>query len=104
VLPIACVEGWSSVQTWTGVRVRDLAALAGVPAPMSAVFASVEQGGFSRSVINSGQATHPDSLLALRVDGEDLSLDHGYPARLVVPAMPGVKCTKWVNSIEFRSV
>jgi DMSO/TMAO reductase YedYZ molybdopterin-dependent catalytic subunit len=104
VLPIACVEGWSSVQTWTGVRVRDLAALAGVPAPTSAAFASVEQGGFSRSVINSGQATHPDSLLALRVDGEDLSLDHGYPARLVVPAMPGVKCTKWVNSIEFRSV
>jgi DMSO/TMAO reductase YedYZ molybdopterin-dependent catalytic subunit len=104
VLPIACVEGWSSVQTWTGVRVRDLAALAGVPAPTSAAFASVEQGGFSRSVINSGQATHPDSLLALRVGGEDLSLDHGYPARLVVPAMPGVKCTKWVNSIEFRSV
>jgi len=104
VLPISCVEGWSSVQTWTGVRVRELAALAGVPEPRSAAFASVEQGGFSRSVINSGQATHPDSLLALRVNGEDLSLDHGYPARLIVPAMPGVKCTKWVNSIEFRSV
>ncbi len=104
VLPISCVEGWSSVQTWTGVRVRDLAALAGVPQPESAAFASVEQGGFSHSVINSGQATNPDSLLALRVNGEDLSLDHGFPARLIVPAMPGVKCTKWVNSIEFRSV
>ncbi len=104
VLPISCVEGWSSVQTWTGVRVRDLAALAGVPQPGSATFAAVEQGGFSRSVINSGQANHPDSLLALRVNGVDLSLDHGFPARLIVPAMPGVKCTKWVNSIQFRSV
>ena len=104
VLPLSCVEGWATVQTWTGVRVRDLAALAGVPAPTSAAFASVEQGGFSRSVINSGQAAHPDSLLALRVNGEDLSLDHGFPARLIVPAMPGVKCTKWVDSIEFRSV
>jgi DMSO/TMAO reductase YedYZ molybdopterin-dependent catalytic subunit len=104
VLPISCVEGWSSVQTWTGVRVRDLAALAGVPQPATAAFASVEQGGFSRSVINSGQASNPDSLLALLVNGEDLSLDHGFPARLIVPAMPAVKCTKWVNSIEFRSV
>ena len=32
-LPIACVEGWSTTETWTGVRLRDLAALAGVPEP-----------------------------------------------------------------------
>jgi DMSO/TMAO reductase YedYZ molybdopterin-dependent catalytic subunit len=29
-------------------------------------------------------------------------LDHGYPARIIVPALPGVHCTKWVSSIEFR--
>ena len=34
-LPIACVEGWSTVQTWSGVRLRDLVALAGVPDPSS---------------------------------------------------------------------
>lgn len=32
-LPIACVEGWSTTQTWTGVRLADLAGLAGVEAP-----------------------------------------------------------------------
>jgi len=32
-LPIACVEGWSTTETWTGVRLRDLAQLAGVPQP-----------------------------------------------------------------------
>jgi DMSO/TMAO reductase YedYZ molybdopterin-dependent catalytic subunit len=44
----------------------------------------------------------PDALLALRVNGADLSPDHGYPARVVVPALPGVHCTKWVRSITFR--
>jgi DMSO/TMAO reductase YedYZ molybdopterin-dependent catalytic subunit len=43
----------------------------------------------------------PDALLALCVNGVDLSPDHGYPARVIVPALPGVHCTKWVRSIEF---
>ena len=45
---------------------------------------------------------HPDSVLALRVNGVDLSLDHGYPARIMMPAIPGVHTTKWVSSIDFR--
>jgi DMSO/TMAO reductase YedYZ molybdopterin-dependent catalytic subunit len=45
----------------------------------------------------------PDSLLALRVNGADLSLDHGYPARVIVPAAPGVHNTKWVTSLTFTS-
>lgn len=103
-LPIACVEGWSTQQTWTGVRLRDLAALAGVPAPASALVRSLEQGAFAQAELHAGQAVHPDALLALRVNGADLSPDHGFPARLIVPAIPGVRCTKWVRSVEFRSV
>jgi DMSO/TMAO reductase YedYZ molybdopterin-dependent catalytic subunit len=40
-------------------------------------------------------------MLALRVNGADLSRDHGYPARTIVPAAPGVHNTKWVNKITF---
>jgi DMSO/TMAO reductase YedYZ molybdopterin-dependent catalytic subunit len=101
-LPIACVEGWSTVQTWTGVRLRDLAALAGVPQPSSAFVASLEDGPFAKGTLTAGQVLDPDSLLALQVNGADLSLDHGFPARIIVPALPGVRCTKWVRSIEFR--
>jgi DMSO/TMAO reductase YedYZ molybdopterin-dependent catalytic subunit len=101
-LPIACVEGWSTVQTWTGVRLRDLAALAGVPRPASAFVASLEEGPFAQGTLTPGQVLDPDALLALQVNGADLSLDHGFPARIVVPALPGVRCTKWVRSIEFR--
>jgi DMSO/TMAO reductase YedYZ molybdopterin-dependent catalytic subunit len=102
-LPIACVEGWSTVQTWTGVRLRDLAAAAGVAQLASARVKSLERVGAFRSVqFTAAQMLHPDSLLALRVNGVDLSLDHGFPARIMMPAIPGVHATKWVQSIDFR--
>ena len=43
----------------------------------------------------------PHSLLALEVNGAPLSLDHGFPARIIVPALPGVHCTKWVKELHF---
>ena len=58
-LPIACVEGWSTTQTWTGVRLRDLAALAGVPAPASAVVRSLENGPFAQATLTSGPGAAP---------------------------------------------
>ena len=103
-LPIACVEGWSTVQTWSGVRLRDLARLAGVPAPRSAMVASLEPFGFNHAVLQGNQVEDADSLLALRVNGTKLSPDHGYPARIIVPALPGVHNTKWVAAIDFRAV
>jgi DMSO/TMAO reductase YedYZ molybdopterin-dependent catalytic subunit len=104
-LPIACVEGWSTDnQTWTGIRLRDLAAMAGVPNPSSVLVQSLQRNeGFSQAVLSQGQILDPDSLLALRVNGADLTLDHGYPARIIVPACPGVHCTKWVTLMSFRS-
>lgn len=103
-LPIACVEGWSTTQTWSGVRLADLARLAGVPAPRAARVASLQRGGaFGEATLQANQIAHPDALLAVRVNGADLSLDHGYPARIIVPALPGVHNTKWVSSIDFQA-
>ena len=45
------------------------------------------------------KATHPDALLALQVNGVDLSPDHGFPARIIAPSLPGVHNTKWVRGI-----
>jgi DMSO/TMAO reductase YedYZ molybdopterin-dependent catalytic subunit len=104
-LPIACVEGWSTDdQAWAGVRLGDLALLAGVSRPSSVLVRSLERGGvFSQVVLSAGQIMDPESLLALRVNGADLTPDHGFPARVIVPASPGVHCTKWVASLTFRS-
>lgn len=104
VLPIACVEGWSTVQTWTGVRLADLTRLAGIPEPHSAYVSSLDRSGpFGRATLQGSQVLDPDALLALRVNNTDLSPDHGYPARIIVPALPGVHNTKWVESIHFRA-
>jgi DMSO/TMAO reductase YedYZ molybdopterin-dependent catalytic subunit len=103
-LPIACVQGWSTVQGWSGVALAELAALAGVPSPRSATVSSLgREGKFNTATLQANQVGHPDSMLALRVNGADLSFDHGYPARIIVPALPGVHNTKWVRSIDFEA-
>jgi DMSO/TMAO reductase YedYZ molybdopterin-dependent catalytic subunit len=104
VLPIACVEGWSTGdQRWTGIRLADLARLSGLTAPASRLYVrSLERhGAFNQVTLAADQVAAPDALLALRVNGADLSPDHGYPARLIIPAAPGVHNTKWVSSMEF---
>jgi DMSO/TMAO reductase YedYZ molybdopterin-dependent catalytic subunit len=103
-LQIACVEGWSTTQRFTGVRLADLAALAGARDARSVFVRSLQERGALRyASLDAGQIADPRALLALRVDGEDLTLDHGYPARVVVPAAPGVHCTKWVSTMTFRA-
>ncbi|WP_442272092.1 molybdopterin-dependent oxidoreductase [Streptomyces sp. M-16] len=103
-LPIACVEGWSTPdQQWSGVRLSDLAALVrlGTDTPQVLV-ESVQRGGsFSSVVLAPNQARDHRSLLAMRVNGADLSPDHGYPARVIIPAAPGVHNTKWVTRLTF---
>jgi DMSO/TMAO reductase YedYZ molybdopterin-dependent catalytic subunit len=101
-LPIACVEGWSTTQEWQGVPLRDLARLAGAAEDDHVFVESLQRGGaFSSVVLAANQVSNPHSLLALRVNGADLSLDHGSPARVIVPAAPGVHCTKWVGRMTF---
>jgi DMSO/TMAO reductase YedYZ molybdopterin-dependent catalytic subunit len=102
VLPIACVEGWTTTQEWTGVPLSELARRAGVARPRAALVRSLQpRGVLNKATLNAGQVADADSLLALRVNGADLSPDHGYPARIIVPALPGVHNTKWVASIDF---
>ncbi len=79
-LPIACVEGWSTTQEWTGVRLRDLAALAGVPGRSRVHVGSLQpKGALRQATLSAGQVADGRSLLALRVNGADLSPDHGFP-------------------------
>lgn len=106
-LPIACVEGWStSDQWWRGVPLRDLAAIAGFPdRPPGVLVESVQRAGsFRAAALRDNQVRDGRSLLALEVNGETLSADHGYPARVIVPAAPGVMNTKWVGALTFGAL
>jgi len=104
-LPIACVEGWSTTQRWSGVRIMDLARLVGVEGPFQVATQSIASNGvFDTATLSSPQTSDERTLLALRVNGADLSLDHGFPARVIGPGIPGVHCTKWARTMTFATV
>ncbi|WP_256638811.1 molybdopterin-dependent oxidoreductase [Streptomyces murinus] len=106
-LPIACVEGWSTAdQWWRGVRLRDLAVLVGHDGdPPDVLVESLQRhGAFRRAALRANQVADPRTLLALYVNGEELSPDHGHPARVIVPAAPGVLNTKWVGRLTFGAL
>lgn len=106
VLPISCVEGWSSTGTWTGVRLRDLITLVGVdPEDAEAQVESLEtRGRYRATTVPPPHSRDPFTLIALRLGGQALHPDHGYPARLIAPNRPGVLQTKWVSRITARSL
>ena len=101
-MPIACVEGWSTTQRWSGVRLADLERLVDAePGAVLEVHSLQTAGPFRAATYTTAQVAGDRSLLALRVNGAELSLDHGYPARIIIPALPGVHCTKWIASMTF---
>jgi hypothetical protein len=100
-LPISCVEGWSQTGLWRGVRLVDLMATVGAPPERRLRFTSLEErGGYRVMLMGPEYATDPATLIALELNGERLSIDHGYPARVIAPGRPGVLQTKWLTTIE----
>lgn len=100
-LPIACVEGWSSTGRWGGVRLRDVLDLAGFEPDADVRVRSLETRGiYTSAPLTAAQARADDTLLALRLNGSDLAVDHGYPLRLIAGNRPGVQQTKWLARVE----
>jgi DMSO/TMAO reductase YedYZ molybdopterin-dependent catalytic subunit len=100
-LPIACVEGWSQMASWRGVRLRDLVDEAGGSPDADLRLISLEKrGGFKQTEMGREYVQDPLTLVALELNGETLDLEHGFPARMIAPGRPGVLQTKWLSRIE----
>ncbi|MGV0852883.1 molybdopterin-dependent oxidoreductase [Mycolicibacterium phlei] len=85
---------------WTGYRVRDLLAEAGIH-PDADMVLSKSIDGFTAGTPVEALTDDRASLLAVGMNGEPLPTEHGYPARLVVPGLYGyVSATKWVVDLE----
>ena len=98
-LPLAGVEGWSISARWRGVPLPDLVQRAGGGPDSVVRVESLEQRWpFRRSTIAGPQLAR--ALLATHLNGERLSLDHGYPLRLVAPNRTEVLSTKWLARVE----
>ncbi len=100
-LPIACVEGWSQLATWRGVRLRDLLDAVGAQPDEDLRLTSLEKSGRFRVTEMGYEFAQNDlTLVALELNGAPLDIDHGFPARMIAPARPGVLQTKWLSSLE----
>jgi DMSO/TMAO reductase YedYZ molybdopterin-dependent catalytic subunit len=101
LLPIACVEGWSQYANWRGPRLRDVVALVGADASAGVRITSLQQHSIYAVTEMQADFVNDDlTLVALQLEGEQLDIDHGYPARIIAPARPGVLQTKWLSSLE----
>jgi DMSO/TMAO reductase YedYZ molybdopterin-dependent catalytic subunit len=98
-----CVEGWSAVASWDGVRLSELARLAGVDARARYVeFRSFEAGYFSSWDVES--ALHPQTIVAYGMNGEPLAREHGAPVRLYAAVKLGYKMVKYLSEVSFLPV
>jgi DMSO/TMAO reductase YedYZ molybdopterin-dependent catalytic subunit len=86
------------------VPLRDLVAMVGGDHGSQVTAISLQRGSrYASSVVDPPHARDPHTLIALRVRGETLHIDHGYPCRLIAPDRPGVLQTKWLARLEVGS-
>ena len=95
-----CVEGWTAVAVWSGVRLSEIARAAQLTPDASYVdFQSFDEGYHESWDIDS--ALHRQTLVAYGMDGHLLGPDHGAPARIHSPVKLGYKNTKYLTKIVF---
>ncbi len=107
---LKCIEGWSTIVAWAGVRLADLAALTGLatrsarpgdPRDLLGYAALATPDGGYYVGLEMDSALHPQTLLCYEMDGRPLSPEHGAPMRLVIPVKYGIKNLKQIGTIRF---
>ena len=97
-----CVTQWSTLDNvWEGVLLADLMNLIKVKPEARYIMAHCYGGYTTNMAIDT--ALDGQGILANVRNGEELSPDHGWPLRLVVPSRYGWKSAKWLNGIEFMA-
>ncbi len=99
-VPHFCVEGWTAMAEFSGVRVSALAKAAGARADAAYVdFASFDDG--YHESWDRESAEHPQCLVVIAKDGQPLSPKYGAPARVHAPVKLGYKNTKYLTTVTF---
>lgn len=105
VTEFKCIEGWSQVIHWGGVRFQDFVfkywpELAQNPALMPYVSLETPDGGYYVG-LDMASALHPQTLLSYEMDGKPLEAVHGAPLRLAIPVKYGIKNIKRIGRVTF---
>lgn len=102
-----CIQGWSGIAKWGGVRMSDIMSIVSpLPTARWVVFRSLADGsepgqGRYYDCHKIDHMRHPMALLAYEMNGEPLTENHGAPLRLRNEVELGFKQVKWIDSIEF---
>jgi DMSO/TMAO reductase YedYZ molybdopterin-dependent catalytic subunit len=93
-----CVEGWSAIGKWSGVRFSTF--LERIGADTSAKYVGFECADYYTTSIDMATALHPQTLLTFRFAEETLPLKYGFPMKLRIPTKLGFKDPKHITAIE----
>jgi DMSO/TMAO reductase YedYZ molybdopterin-dependent catalytic subunit len=86
---------------WRGVKLKYLLEQAGVHTDgVKAIFSAADD---YKDSVKLDRALHPDALLAWEMNGAPLKNEHGFPARLLIPGIYGMKNVKWLSGISIVS-
>jgi DMSO/TMAO reductase YedYZ molybdopterin-dependent catalytic subunit len=97
-----CVEGWSAVASWYGVRLSEIAKVVGLSPDVRYVeFRSFDSNYWSSWDLAS--ALHPQTLLAYGMNGHPLEAEHGAPLRVYSAVKLGYKMVKYLTEVNFLS-
>ncbi len=88
-----------STGVFTGVRLRDLVAMAS-PQSQATWVAFRARDGYTESLPLTLVNGAPEIMVAYGLDGAPLPMLHGYPSRILIPGHYGMKGPKWLDSIE----
>jgi len=99
---IQCVEGWSADVPWEGIPLIYLLRLAGMSVTNNTYVTVAGITGYS-TALTSVEVANLDFMIALKAGGAPLTVDHGFPARLVAPTRPGEDWVKYVVKITAAS-
>jgi DMSO/TMAO reductase YedYZ molybdopterin-dependent catalytic subunit len=99
-----CVEGWGlNNQQWEGVHLKEVFSKVKInPKANFITFHAV--GGRYTDSLSIKEALEPDTMLAYKINGKDLSPENGFPLRLIIPRMYAYKGVKWVEKIVFTEM
>lgn len=100
-----CIQGWSGIAKWEGVSFKKIIDMVKpLPSAKTAVFVSYGEGlegGLYYNTQLTSNLINEECMLALKMNGKLLPIEHGAPSRLRVENQLGYKMVKWIRDIEF---
>jgi len=99
-----CIEGWSQVSWWGGVRFSDFINHYGLQKEAALEYVGMSTPDDQYYIgIDRASALHPQTILAYEMTGQTLPVNHGAPLRLIIPVKYGVKNLKRIGKIHFSN-